>query len=74
MKIPNAESAFVDIVKLRDYSLNPEQRRENIKHAFSQLPWDWPSIMPNGYARNYWRLRRPGIAGSEGKRSLGRGI
>jgi Domain of unknown function (DUF4926) len=26
MKIPNAESAFVDIVKLRDYSLNPEHK------------------------------------------------
>lgn len=30
MKIPNAESAFVDIVKLRDYSLSPEH--EEGKH------------------------------------------
>jgi hypothetical protein len=26
VKIPNAENAFVDIRKLRDYSLNPEHR------------------------------------------------
>jgi hypothetical protein len=26
MKIPNAESASVDMVKLRDYSLNPEHK------------------------------------------------
>jgi hypothetical protein len=26
MKLPNAEKAFVDIAKLRDYSLNPEHK------------------------------------------------
>lgn len=26
MKIPNAENAFIDIRKLRDYALNPEHR------------------------------------------------
>jgi hypothetical protein len=26
MKLPNAEHAFVDIAKLRDYSLNPEHK------------------------------------------------
>jgi hypothetical protein len=26
MKLPNAECAFVDIAKLRDYSLNPEHK------------------------------------------------
>lgn len=24
MKLPNSEKAFVDVAKLRDYSLNPE--------------------------------------------------
>lgn len=26
MKLPNAERAFVDVAKLRDYSLNPDHR------------------------------------------------
>jgi hypothetical protein len=40
MKLPNAEAAFIDIRKLRDYSLNPDHDRVNTKPACFLLSLD----------------------------------
>lgn len=39
MKIPNAENAYIDLSKLRDYALNPEHRVGRHKaRLFAALP------------------------------------
>ena len=37
MKLPNADRAFVDVVKLRDYSLNTEHREASTRLVFLRM-------------------------------------
>jgi hypothetical protein len=40
MFLPNGERAIVDIRKLRDYCLNPDNLGEVARRAFLDLPWE----------------------------------
>ncbi len=74
MKIPNAESAFVDIVKLRDYSLSPEHEEGKHKARVFAVALGLTVDHAEWLREKLLAAAKPRIAGSEEKRSLGRGI
>lgn len=39
MKLPNAENAYIDLSKLRDYALNPNHKEGRHKAVSSNRPW-----------------------------------
>jgi hypothetical protein len=67
MKLPNAERAFVDLAKLRDYSLSAAHNEGSTKHVFSPPPGIWDLMMQSGCAKNYWRSQTVKIVGQEEK-------
>ncbi len=70
MKLPNCEKAFVDIAKLRDYSLNPEHESGGHKARVFQAALGLTADDAEWLRAQVFRIARDGDAAPGGVYSV----